>query len=319
MAEAYLVTGGAGFIGSHIVGELLSRGHRVRILDNYSTGRRSNLDAFAGDVEVLEGDVRSYERAHNAVRGTDCVVHLAALPSVPRSVQDPLTTSEANITGTLNTLLAARDEGVRRVVLASSSSIYGANATMPKHEGLVPQPISPYAVSKLAAEQYARAFSTVYDLETVALRYFNVFGPRQDPTSQYSGVVARFIRLALEGGQPVVFGDGTQSRDFTYVANVVDATLRAATASGAAGQVCNVGCGAPKTVLELVAAIAAVAGRDFAPAFAPPRPGDVPHSFADIGLARDVLGYEPSVDFETGIRLTYEALVDELAGGPGAT
>lgn len=314
MDDVYLVTGGAGFIGSHVVTELLRRGHTVRVLDNFSTGRRQNLGSLGGEIEMFEGDVRSYERAHNAVKGAKYVVHLAALPSVPRSVQDPLTTNETNITGTLNILLAARDESVRRVVIASSSSIYGANATMPKHENLVPQPISPYAVSKLAAEQYARAFTTVYGLEAVALRYFNVFGPRQDPTSQYSGVVPRFMRLALDGGQPLVFGDGLQSRDFTYVANVVDATLNAATADGASGTICNVGCGAPKTVLDLIAAVGRVTGRDLTPRFAPPRPGDVKHSFADISLAREVLGYEPKVDFDTGIELTFESLAAEAAG-----
>jgi UDP-glucose 4-epimerase len=308
----YLVTGGAGFIGSHVVTELLRRGHAVRVLDNFSTGHRHNLGAVGGEVEVFEGDMRSYERAHNAVKGADYVIHLAALPSVPRSVQDPLTTSEANITGTLNVLLAARDNGVRRVVMASSSSIYGANAAMPKREDLVPQPISPYAVSKLAAEQYARAFATVYGLETVALRYFNVFGPRQDPTSQYSGVVPRFMRLALEGGRPVVYGDGLQSRDFTYVANVVDATLSAALAPEAPGAICNVGCGDPKTVLDLVAAVAKVSGRTLEPEFAPPRPGDVKHSFADISLARRLLGYEPAVSFGEGIERTFAWLADDL-------
>ena len=233
---------------------------------------------------------------------------------MPRSVQDPLTTNEANITGTLNTLLAARDADVRRVVLASSSSIYGANLTMPKREELVPEPISPYAVSKLAAEQYARAFNTVYGLETVALRYFNVFGPRQDPTSQYSGVVPRFMRIAMEGGRPLVFGDGLQSRDFTYVANVVDATLSAATAEGAAGSICNIGCGDPKTVLDLIAAVTRVSGCVLEPEFAPPRPGDVKHSFADISLARRVLGYEPRVDFETGIARTFESVAAEVRG-----
>ena len=312
MGDLYLVTGGAGFIGSHVVAELLRRGHDVRILDNFSTGRRGNLDAVGDDVEVFEGDMRSYERAHNAVKGVDYVIHLAALPSVPRSVQDPLTTNEANITGTLNVLLAARDDGVRRVVLASSSSIYGANAAMPKREDLMPQPISPYAVSKLAAEQYARAFATVYGLETVSLRYFNVFGPRQDPTSQYSGVIPRFMRLALEGGRPVVYGDGLQSRDFTYVANVVEATLSAATATGAAGGICNIGCGDPKTVLDLIAAVSRVSGRRLEPDFAPPRPGDVKHSFADISLARELLGYEPKVDFGEGIGRTFAWLVDDL-------
>jgi len=314
VSDLYLVTGGAGFIGSHVVTELLRQGHGVRVLDNFSTGRRENLETMLADIDVFEGDMRSYERAHNAVKGVDVVIHLAALPSVPRSVQDPLTTNEANITGTLNVLLAARDNDARRVVLASSSSVYGANAAMPKREDLVPQPISPYAVSKLAAEQYARAFATVYGLETVSLRYFNVFGPRQDPTSQYSGVVPRFMRLAIEGGRPIVFGDGRQSRDFTYVANVVAATLSATAAPGAAGAICNVGCGDPKTVLELIAAVSRVSGRELEPDFAPPRPGDVKHSFADIGLARTLLGYEPRVDFEEGIEHTFSWLVQDLSG-----
>jgi len=313
VADVYLVTGGAGFIGSHVVTELLARGHVVRVLDNFSTGRRSNLTNVGGEVDVFEGDLRSYERAHNAVKGADYVIHLAALPSVPRSVQDPLTTNEANITGTLNLLLAARDEGVRRVVLASSSSIYGSNDIMPKREDLMPQPISPYAVSKLAAEQYARAFAIVYGLETVSLRFFNVFGPRQDPNSQYSGVVPRFMRIALEGGRPVVFGDGTQSRDFTYVSNVVDAALSAATAAGAGGAICNIGCGDPKTVLDLIAAVGRVAGRPLEPQFEQPRAGDVRHSFADITLARDVLGYEPQVAFDAGIERTFAWLAGEQA------
>jgi UDP-glucose 4-epimerase len=316
VGDLYLVTGGAGFIGSHVVVELLQRGHDVRILDNFSTGRRENLAHVDGQVEVFEGDMRSYERAHNAVKGADVVVHLAALPSVPRSVQDPLTTNEANITGTLNVLLAARDNEVRRVVLASSSSVYGANATMPKREDMVPEPISPYAVSKLAAEQYARAFSTVYGIETVSLRYFNVFGPRQDPTSQYSGVVPRFMRIALQGGRPTVYGDGLQSRDFTYVANVVDATLSAATAQAASGRFCNIGCGDPKTVLELLDAVGRVAGRRLEPEFAPPMPGDVKHSFADISLARELLGYEPRVGFDEGVERTFAWLADDLAGEP---
>jgi UDP-glucose 4-epimerase len=315
--DTYLVTGGSGFIGSHVVEELLRRGHRVRVIDNFSTGRRSNIAAVYDDIEVVEGDLRSYERAHNAVKGTDIVIHLAALPSVPRSIQDPLTSNETNVTGTLNTLLAARDAGVRRVVFASSSSIYGANEGQPKREDMVPAPISPYGVSKLAAEQYARAFSSVYDLETVALRYFNVFGPRQDPTSQYSGVVPIFIRAALERRECVVFGDGHQSRDFTYVANVVDATLLAATADGAGGTICNIACGAAFTVLDLIAAIGKATGCGLKSRFEPPRLGDIKHSFADISLARRLLGYEPAVGFEDGIRLTYESLTDEPAGQTG--
>ena len=316
MGDLYLVTGGAGFIGSHVAVELLRRGHAVRILDNFSTGRRDNLTAVDGDIEVFEGDMRSYERAHNAIKGVDVVVHLAALPSVPRSVQDPLTTNEANVTGTLNVLLAARDNDAKRVVLASSSSIYGSNTAMPKREDMVPQPISPYAVSKLAAEQYAHAFATVYGLKTVSLRYFNVFGPRQDPTSQYSGVVPRFMRLALHGGRPVVFGDGRQSRDFTYVTNVVDATLRAVGAPDAAGSICNIGCGDPHTVLDLLAAVSRVAGHPLEADFAPPRPGDVRHSFADITLARRLLGYEPSVNFEEGIELTFAWLAKDVPAAP---
>lgn len=308
MGDRYLVTGGGGFIGSHVVDELLARGHAVKVLDNFSTGRRENAAHFIDDIELVEGDVRSYERATTAVRNADVVIHLAALPSVPRSVQDPLTTTEVNVTGTLNVLLAARDLNVRRVVLASSSSVYGANDFLPKHEGLIPQPISPYAVSKLAAEQYAMAFSAVYGLEAVALRYFNVFGPRQDPDSQYSGVVALFLRLASEGGRPTVCGDGSQTRDFTYVSNVVDATLLAATAPEASGSVLNIGCGATHSVLDLIAAIEEATGRPLEPTFVPPRPGDVKHSFADIDRARARIGYAPRVTFSEGIRRTYEAV-----------
>src|SRR5215207_9918077 len=220
-----LVTGGGGFIGSHLVERLVLDGHDVRVLDNFATGRRENLIEIGDDVELVEGDIQSYERVHTAVRGCDTVLHQAALPSVPRSVQDPLTSHASNVTGTLNVLLAARDSGVRRVVFASSSSVYGANPTLPKHEELTPLPISPYAAAKLAAENYCRAFSRVYGLETVALRYFNVFGPRQDPLSQYAAVIPNFITAALQGTRPTIFGDGEQSRDFTYVENVVEANL----------------------------------------------------------------------------------------------
>jgi len=304
-----LVTGGGGFIGSHIVDELLSRGHAVKVLDNFSTGRRQNIAHFAQDIDLVEGDVRSYERANTAVKGVDVVIHLAALPSVPRSVQDPLTTTEVNITGTLNVLLAARDREVRRVVVASSSSVYGANDFLPKHEELIPHPISPYGVSKLAAEQYAMAFNAVYGLETVALRYFNVFGPRQDPNSQYSGVVALFLRLGSEGSPVTVCGDGTQTRDFTYVANVVDASLLAADALQASGSVLNIGCGASYSVLDLIAAVEKATGRPLELRFGAARPGDVKHSFANIDRARARLGYEPSVPFDAGILRTYEAAV----------
>lgn len=311
MGSRYLVTGGGGFIGSHVVDELLSRGHAVTILDNFSTGRRENIAHVANAIDLVEGDVRSYERANTAMKDVDVVVHLAALPSVPRSVQDPLTTTEVNVTGTLNVLLAARDREVRRVVLASSSSVYGANSFLPKHEELIPHPISPYGVSKLAAEQYAMAFTAVYDLETVALRYFNVFGPRQDPDSQYSGVVALFLRLALEGEQPTICGDGTQTRDFTYVSNVVEATLLATETPEASGSILNIGCGTSHSVLDLVAAVERASGKTMKPRFGPPRPGDVEHSFANIDRARARLGYEPTVSFDEGVTATYDVLSRE--------
>ena len=304
-----LVTGGAGFIGSHVTAELLRRGHSVRVIDNFSTGSRENLAAAGGDVELVEGDIRSYERTHAATKGVDCVIHLAALPSVPRSVQDPLTTNEVNVTGTLNVVLAARDAGTQRVVMASSSSVYGRAQELPKTEGLVPQPISPYGVSKLAAEQYCMGLNAVYGIEVAALRYFNVFGPRQDPNSQYSGVVALFLRLASEGGQPTVCGDGTQTRDFTYVSNVVDATLLAAQAPKASGSVLNIGCGASYSVLDLIAAVEKATGRPLEPRFGPARAGDVKHSFANIDRARARIGYEPATGFVDGIGKTHRAMI----------
>jgi nucleoside-diphosphate-sugar epimerase len=307
LADLHVVTGGAGFIGSHVVEMLLAGGHRVRVIDNFSTGRRSNLTAFRDDIELVEGDIRSYERAHRAVQGADYVVHLAALPSVPRSVQDPLTTNEVNVTGTLNVLSASRDAGVRRVVFASSSSVYGASAELPKRESLRPEPISPYGVSKLAGEQYCMAFHAVYQLETVALRYFNVFGPRQDPESQYSGVVALFLRLVAEGRSPSIFGDGDQTRDFTYVSNVATATLAATTAAAAAGHVINIACGERHSVNLLLAAVQAAVGRSPEPVYLSPREGDIEHSYADVSVAREILSYRPSVTLGEGIRLTYES------------
>jgi UDP-glucose 4-epimerase len=306
-----LVTGGAGFIGSHVTAELLRRGHSVRLIDNFSTGSRENLAAVGGEVELIEGDIRSYERTHAATKGVDCVIHLAALPSVPRSVQDPLTTNEVNVTGTLNVVLAARDAGTRRVVMASSSSVYGRAQELPKTEGLVPQPISPYGVSKLAAEQYCMGLNAVYGIEVAALRYFNVFGPRQDPNSQYSGVIPMFLSRALDGAPLVVFGDGTQSRDFTYVDNVVAATLSASECRLDGPLICNVGCGSSHTVLALAEAVGRVAERAVRIEYLPARPGDVLHSFADITLAREALGYEPTVGLEEGLGRTLEWMLAE--------
>src|SRR3954451_1307719 len=251
MARRVLVTGGAGFIGSNLVRRLLEQGDDVRVLDNFSTGNRRNLESLVGEVEMVEGELRSYERVHNAVRGVEVVFHQGALPSVPRSVQDPLTTSAVNVEGTLNVLLAARDEGVRRVICASSSSVYGNSGDLPRRENQHLDPISPYGVSKLAAERYCVSFSRVYALETVALRYFNVFGPNQDPTSQYAAVVPRFIAAVREGRPAPTTGDGAESRDFTYVSTIVDATVLAAEAEGVNGAVLNVATGRQATVDEL--------------------------------------------------------------------
>jgi nucleoside-diphosphate-sugar epimerase len=303
-----LVTGGAGFIGSHIAARLVEDGHEVRVLDNFSTGDRANLAVLDGSFELVEGDMQSYERAHNAVQGCEVVFHQAALPSVPRSIQDPLTSNSANVVGTLNLLLAARDSEVRRVVFASSSSIYGADETLPKHEGLPSMPISPYAVAKQAGEAYCRSFSRVYGLETVALRYFNVFGPRQDPLSQYSAVIPKFITALLRGESPVVYGDGEQSRDFTYIDNVVDANLRAAAAQGVEGETFNIACGDRISLNRLLEEIRGIVGSDVEATYLEPRQGDVKHSLADIGRAREQLGYEPIVGFNEGLQRTVEAL-----------
>ena len=304
MSRRVLVTGGGGFIGSNLVRDLLERGDTVRILDNFATGNRANLAGLESEVEVFEGELRSYERVHNAVRGVELVFHQGALPSVPRSVQDPLTTSAVTIEGTLNVLLAARDENVRRVVYASSSSVYGNSGTLPRTESQQPDPISPYAVAKLAAERYCVSFHRVYGLETVALRYFNVFGPRQDPKSQYAAVVPRFLAM-IDAGEPVpIHGDGTQSRDFTYVANVVAANLLAADAEGADGTVLNVATGRQASVNELADAIGAVLGKPVEKNYLPVRTGDVRDSWADVSEAQRVLGYEPAIGLEDGIELT---------------
>jgi UDP-glucose 4-epimerase len=309
VARAVLVTGGAGFIGSNLVRALLERGDTVRVLDNFSTGNRGNLLSL-NDVEVVEGELRSYERVHAAVRGTELVFHLGALGSVPRSVQDPLTTSAVNVEGTLNVLLAARDEGVQRVVFASSSSIYGNQPELPLRESMAPDPISPYGVGKLAAERYCVSFSRVYhSLETVVLRYFNVFGPRQDPRSQYAAVVPVFIGAIASGGPVTIFDDGEQSRDFTYVDNVVEANLRAAEAEGVSGRIFNVSGGAPTTVNQLAETVGLLLDRPVERQYLPPRAGDLRHSWADVGEARGLLGWEARIGLEEGLRRTIGALV----------
>jgi UDP-glucose 4-epimerase len=305
-----LVTGGAGFIGSNLVRALLERGDEVRVLDNFSTGYRANLAGLEEAVAIVEGELRSYERVHAATRGTELVFHLGALGSVPRSVQDPLTSSAVNIEGTLNVLLAARDEGVRRVVFSSSTSVYGSSRTLPTSEAEPPDPLSPYGVAKLAAERYCVSFSRVYEsFETVVLRYFNVFGPRQSPHSQYAAVVPLFL-TAVAGGEPVtIHGDGKQSRDFTYISNVVDATVLAADAPGASGRIFNIAAGAPTSVNEVAGTIGRLLDKPVQKEFAPRRAGDIQDSWADITAAREVLGYDPSVDLEEGLRRTAESLL----------
>ncbi len=300
----YLITGGAGFIGSNLAESLVKSGHPVRILDNFATGARANLAAVADTAELLEGDLRDPAIVERAVRGIEVVFHQAALPSVARSLEDPATTHAVNATGTLTLLLAARRAGVRRVVYASSSSVYGDSPNLPKREEMPTQPKSPYAVSKLAGEQYCQVFAAALDLETVSLRYFNIFGPRQDPASPYAAVIPKFLAAMRRGERPVIFGDGKQSRDFTYVENAVRANLFAADAAGASGEVINVACGARVTLLELVGHLNRLLGKRLEPAFAPPRPGDVRHSQADLTRSATLLGYRPTVDFAEGLART---------------
>ena len=300
----YLITGGAGFIGSNLVAELVRRGHQVRVLDNFSTGFRENLTEFAGTVEIIEGDLRSYHIVREAVDGVDFILHQGALPSVPRSIKDPVTTNEVNVGGTLNILHAAVDARVKRVVFASSSSIYGDSPKLPKQEDMAPNPLSPYAVSKLAGEKYCQVFSRIYGLHTVALRYFNVFGPRQNPDSQYSAVIPKFIKAILQDKQPVIYGDGEQSRDFTFVQNVVEANILATEVDCPPGMVMNCAAHQRITLNELVATINQILGKDIAPIYTDPRPGDIKHSFADISRIQEVLGYQPRILFEEGLRRT---------------
>src|SRR5688572_14454153 len=304
----YLVTGAAGFIGSNIVEELVRRGEDVRAFDNLSTGKRSNIEPFLNDVDFVEGDITDSSQLAEVMRGIDYVLHQAALPSVPRSVADPRTSHEINATGTLNVLLAARDAGVKRVVFASSSSVYGNSPTMPKHEEMPTQPLSPYAVNKLAGEEYAKVFAHLYNLPTVSLRYFNVFGPRQDPHSAYAAVIPAFIAAMLEGKRPTIYGDGTQTRDFTYVSNVVHANLLACETGSADGMALNVACGESFSLLDLVGYINALLDTNIEPVFEPERKGDVKHSLAAIDLAREKLGYEPQISFHEGLAKTVRSM-----------
>jgi UDP-glucose 4-epimerase len=312
----YLVTGGAGFIGSNIAEGLVRRGDRVRILDNFSTGRAENLAGL--DVDVVEGDLRDLAQVQRAVAGVQGVFHEAALRSVPRSVDDPVSTNDVNVGGTLNLLMACREAGVRRVVYASSSSAYGDDPALPKVETLPANPISPYAVSKLAAEHYCRTFARLYGLETVSLRYFNVFGPRQNPESKYSAVIPRFLQLALQDRALEIHGDGEQSRDFTYIDNVVQGNLRAMDTPGVSGEVFNVACGTRHSLLVIADAIGEFLGRTLARQHTPPRAGDVKHTLADITKAERLLGYRPTVDFATGIRRTCEYFIERFGGEAAA-
>jgi nucleoside-diphosphate-sugar epimerase len=301
----YLVTGGAGFIGSHLSEELVRRGHRVRVADSLITGKRSNLEHLTG-VEFIEGDLSDLDFARRACEGVDFVLHQAALPSVPRSVKDPVTSNRANVDATLNVLVSARDAGVRRLVFAGSSSAYGNTLTLPKHEDMPTSPLSPYALQKVVGEQYLQMFTALYQLETVTIRYFNVFGPRQDPSSPYSGVISLFATALLENRAPTIYCDGEQSRDFTYVANVVDGVLRACEAKGASGRVINVATGHRISLNQLFETMRRLIGADVSPQYAPERAGDVRDSQADITRAREILGYEPIVSFEEGLRHTVD-------------
>ena len=306
----FLVTGGAGFIGSHIVEALVGRGESVRVLDNLSTGKRDNVAPWLGRADFIEADLRDPEAVRGACRGVDFVLHHAALPSVPRSVKDPVASNDVNAGGTLNVLVAGRDEGVRRVVYAGSSSVYGDTPVLPKREDMPANPLSPYAISKYTGELYCTVFHSLYGLETVVLRYFNVFGPRQDPTSQYAAVIPKFITALREGTPPTIYGDGEQTRDFTYVANVVKANLLACMAPAAVGSVINIACGAQTSLNELVRLLREIMDSDTEPTYSAARPGDVKHSLADTSRAAELLGYQPDVSLEDGLRLTAEFFAD---------
>ncbi len=302
----YLVTGGAGFIGSHIVRRLLADGHRARVLDNLTTGNMDKLADVIDGVEFIEGDLRQEADCQAACAGVEMVFHEAALPSVPRSVDDPQTFHDNNIDGTFQLFLAAKEAGCRRIIYAASSSAYGDQPTQPKRETMLPAPLSPYALNKLVGEYYARVFYESYGLETISLRYFNVFGPHQDPSSQYAAAISAFVSAILRGEQPMVYGDGEQTRDFTHIDNVVEANMLAAAAKTTQGQVINIACGQSVTINQVITTINRLLGTDLTPQYAPPRAGDIKHSLADITLAREVIGYEPHLMFEDGLARAIE-------------
>jgi UDP-N-acetylglucosamine/UDP-N-acetyl-alpha-D-glucosaminouronate 4-epimerase len=307
LSNITLVTGGAGFIGSHIAGALAESGAKVRVIDNLSTGYERNIEAIGSDVDFVRADVGDEHALRKALTDVEVVFHEAAIPSVPRSVEQPTETHKASVDATFKLLLAARDHKVRRVVYAASSSAYGNQPDLPKQEDMRPAPLSPYAVAKLVGEYYCQVFTRVYGLETVSLRYFNVFGPRQDPTSQYSGVISRFMSALMTGEQPVIYGDGEHSRDFTYISNVIDANLRAAESAAAVGEVINIANGHRTTLNELLETIKAVTGQSHVTArYEPPRAGDVRDSLADLTRARSLLGYEPRVSLDEGLRVTFD-------------
>ncbi len=302
----YLITGGVGFIGSNIAAELVKKGEQVRIIDNFSTGAMKNIAEFQSSIELIDGDIRDFWTVTEAVEGVDYVLHQAALPSVPRSIKNPLTSNEVNINGTINLLEASKQANVKRFVFASSSSVYGDTPSLPKSEDMPTDPLSPYAVTKLTCEKYAKVFYDLYGLETVALRYFNIFGPRQDPNSEYSAVIPKFIKALMAGKKPVVFGDGEQSRDFTYIDNAVQANLLATTAPDAVGKYFNIACGARFTLNQLLDALREIIGADARAQYDPPRPGDILHSYADIERARQDMNYNPRVDFMAGLKKTVD-------------
>lgn len=300
----YLVTGGAGFIGSHLVAALVSQGNRVRVIDNFITGNAANLEPYSSHIELVEADLNNFDAIRSAFNRVSVVFHQAAVPSVPRSVVDPRLNHESNVNGTFNVLLAARDARVRRIVYAASSSVYGGTKELPKTEDLAPAPLSPYAVAKLVGEYYCQVFAMAYGVETVCLRYFNVFGPRQDPSSAYSGVISKFITSLLNAEEPVIYGDGEQTRDFTYIDHVVDANLRAAAIDEAHGQVINIGTGHKMTLNELLSRLQLIAGTTIPPRYEPARAAEPRDSQADISRARSLLGYEPFIPFEEGLART---------------